>query len=377
MKFSEIPGHSKIKEQLREMADSGQMPHAILLAGKSGIGKMNVARTFMQYAQCTSPRDGEPCGVCQSCRQHQSFNHPDVHFIFPIVKIKAQKIEESNDRIDLWKRMLEECPGMVPEYWLELLDAGNSQPRIYVEDADYIVRADAMSSFSSKYKFFLIWLPEKMNQETANKLLKVIEEPTEGTVFLMVSNNDADILPTIFSRTRRFNMLPVGEDELVRYIRTRYGLDEMTAMHLARLAEGSIARCDELASNSGERIEFREIFQNIMRAAYAKKPGVLKETGDKLAGLGREKLRRLLGYMAGMARENFIYNLRNPMLVSMTPEEEMFSRRFSPFIHYANVEAIVEAIESASRDIERNGNSKLILFSLFLQIIPLLHIKAE
>lgn len=376
MRFSDIPGHSKIKEQLRNLADTRQMPHAILLAGKSGIGKMNVARAFMQYAQCEAPRGGEPCGVCQSCRQHQSFNHPDVHFIYPIVKNKAQKIEVSKDRIEHWKQMLDECPGMIPEYWQQIIEAGNSQPRIYVEDADYIVRADAMSSFSSKYKFFLIWLPEKMNPETANKLLKVIEEPTEGTVFLMVSNNDSEILPTIFSRTRRFNMLPVPEREVTNYIMYRYRLDEPTAMHLARLSGGSIARADELASNSGERVEFRDIYQSVMRAAYAKKPGVLKETSDKLAALGREKLKRLLTYMGSMTRENFIYNLHNPVLVSMTPDEEGFSRRFAPFIHHGNVEGIIDAFESAARDIERNGNSKLILFSLFLQIIPLLHTKA-
>lgn len=376
MQFDGIPGHTKVKENLRHLADTDTIPHAILLSGPSGIGKMNVARTFVQYAHCKNRRGGEPCGECSSCRQHQHFNHPDLHFIFPIVKNKAQKIETSADRIELWRQMLQQCPGMIPEYWMSLIEAGNSQPRIYVEDADYIVRADSYSSFSSKYKFFLIWLPEKMNPETANKLLKVIEEPTEGTVFLLVSNNDSELLPTIFSRTQRFNMRPVEEGEMMSYLTNRYHMDSATAGHIARLSHGSIAKADEFAGHTGERLEFQELFIDIMRNAYGKNPGRLREIGDKASGLGREKLRRFLEYMASMVRENFIYNLRLKSLTSMTPEEERFSERFSPYIHYANVEEMDAAIMAASRDIERNGNGKLILFSLFLQIIPLLHRKA-
>lgn len=375
MKFSDIPGHRRLKETLRQLADSGEMPHAIMLGGPSGIGKMSIARAFMQYAHCRSPRDGEPCGECDSCRQHQGFNHPDVHFIYPIVKNKAQKIEESEDRIGEWRRMLEENPWMQPERWQEILDAGNSQPIIYVSDADNILRTEAYSSFTSKYKFFVIWLPEKLQPAAANKLLKVIEEPTEGTVFLLVSNNESAVLPTIYSRTRRFSLHPVDEDEMIPYLCRKYGFDENTARQTARLSEGRMAKAEELALHSGERGEFGILFQNIMRAAYGKKPATLREIGDKASGMGREKLRRFLDYMCTMARENFIYNLKLQQLRMMTPEEEAFSTKFSPYIHHGNVEEIVSRIQEASSHIERNGNSKLILFSLFLYIIPLLHKK--
>lgn len=376
MKFSDIPGHLDTKSSLRNLVDSNNMPHAIMLCGVSGIGKMSVARAFMQYAHCQSPRDGEPCGQCPSCRQHLSFNHPDVHFIYPIVRNKAQKIESSGDRIESWKRMLAEYPWMPQEKWQEIIDAGNSQPVIYVNDADIIVRADAYSSFTSKYKFFVIWLPEKLQPAAANKLLKVMEEPTEGTVFVLVSDNEDEVLPTISSRTRRFNMQPADRSEIMTYLKNRYNLDGQTAVTVARLSEGRISKADELASHSGEREEFGALFQDIMRAAYAKKPAKLREIGDAASGMGREKLRRFLSYMTRMARENFIYNLRIPDLSLMTQEEEAFSRRFSPFIHHGNVEEIVSRIEEAATHIERNGNSKLILFSLFLYIIPLLHKKA-
>ena len=377
MKFSDIPGQKVIKDDLRSMADSRRMPHAIMLSGVSGIGKMCLARAFMQYAHCESPRDGEACGVCSSCRQHQSFNHPDVHFYFPIVKNKAQKIETSEDRIEEWRKMLTQHPWMPTEQWLDILDAGNSQPTIYVNDADNIVRADAYSTYKSRYKFFLIWLPEKLQPAAANKLLKVIEEPTEGTVFVLVSNNEAEVLPTISSRTRRLNVLPPEAEEIASYIRNQYHLDENAAREIARLAGGRISKADELASHSGERSEFEELFKEIMRAAYGKAPGKLRNIGDNAAGMGREKLRRFFSYMTSMVRENFIYNLKMPQLSSMTAGEESFSQRFSPFIHHSNVEDLVSCIEEASEHVERNGNSKLILFSLFLRIIPLLHKKPQ
>lgn len=375
MRFSEIPGNNDIKDTLRQLIDADNVPHAIMLYGQPGIGKMMTARAFAQYAHCQHRHDGEPCGVCPSCRQHQSLNHPDVHFSYPIVKSKANNIVSSLDRIDKWREMTENYPLMEPEKWLEVIDTGNSQPAIHVEEAEFIVRSDSYSSFSSKYKFIIIWLPEKMTVETANKLLKVIEEPSEGTVFILVSNSESDVLPTISSRTRRFNMRPVEDVDLAEYIEQEYHLDHTISREAAHLAEGSIAKAVQFATHSGERTEFGEIFQNIMRAAYAKKPDVLKKISDNAASMGREKLRRFLDYMSRMVRENFIYNLHISKLNAMSDHEEAFSKRFSPFIHSGNVEDIVIQIENASNHIQRNGNSKLILFSFFLYIIPLLHKK--
>lgn len=375
MRFKDIPGNKEIKDTLRSLVDTDNMPHAIMLCGQPGIGKMMTARAFAQYAHCQHRRDGEACGQCPSCRQHLSLNHPDVHFSYPIVKSKANNILSSLDRIDKWKEMIEKAPLMEPETWLEVIDAGNSQPAIHVEEAEFIVRSDSYSSFSSKYKFFIIWLPEKMTGETANKLLKVIEEPSEGTVFILVSNSENDVLPTISSRTRRFNMRPVEVKYLTEFLATEYCLDAPTANEAARLAEGSVARGVQFATHSGERIEFQELFQKIMRSAYAKKPDALKQIGDNAAGMGREKLRRFLDYMSNMIRENFIYNLKMPALNAMSAREEAFSSKFSPFIHSGNVEELVQRIADASGHIQRNGNSKLILFSLFLYIIPLLHKK--
>ncbi|MDE7413210.1 MAG: DNA polymerase III subunit delta [Muribaculaceae bacterium] len=372
MKFSDIPGHEATKKALIELADSDRIPHALMLCGVSGIGKMMLARAFVNYVHCTDRRDGEPCGECRACRQHASFNNPDTHFIYPIVKSEKSKVLLSTDRIAEWRKMLETYPAMQPEKWLEIIDAGNSRPRIYVNDAEYIVGAEAMSNYASNYKFFIIWLPEKMGVDAANKLLKVIEEPTPGTVFLLVSNEDSEVLPTISSRTRRFNMSPLTREEIETYMLKRYPLKDYEAFELSRLAEGRISKADDLAGFSEEQAEFESLFRDIMRNAYSKKLVVLRTLSEKSAAFGREKLLRFLDYMARMTRENFIYNMKMPQLSALRRSEEEFSKKFSPFINHGNVEDIMNEIGRASNDISRNGNSKIVMYDLFLLLIGFL-----
>lgn len=372
MKFSDIPGHIAVKRALIELADTDRLPHAIMLCGPSGIGKMLLARTFVNYVHCTNRHDGEPCGRCPACLQHASFNNPDTHFIFPIVKSEKSKVLLSTDRIEEWRRMLTENPTMQPERWLDILEAGNSRPRIYVNDAEYIVTAEAMSNYASNYKFFIIWLPEKMNIEAANKLLKVIEEPSQGTVFILVSNEENNVLPTISSRTQRFNMAPLSREEIGRYMMQRYGMKDYEAFELSRLAEGRLSKADELAGFSEEKEEFETLFRDIMRNAYAKKLSILRNLSERTAAFGREKLLRFLDYMARMTRENFIYNMKMPQLSALTRTEEDFSRRFSPFINHGNVEDIMNEVGRAQNDIARNANAKIVMFDLFLLIIGFL-----
>lgn len=261
--------------------------------------------TYAQYLQCEHPVDGEPCGTCRSCRQHADMTHPDLHFVYPIVKSKKLGRVVSADVADLWTRMLTEYPTMSEERWLELIEAGNSQPQIFVEEARDIVRADAYPSYSSKYKIFIVWLPEKMRVETANKLLKVIEEPSEGTMFIMVCNNDLMLLPTIFSRVQRMAVGRLSDAQIAGYLRDRYHYPEQVAEQTARLCGGSLIRADEIGSNTGENEEFLAIYQDVMRSAYSKKVSRLRQLSESLAGFGREKIRRFLDYMARIYPREF------------------------------------------------------------------------
>lgn len=377
MRFSDIPGHDKVKANLRALVDSDQIPHAVLLSGPSGSGKMMLARAYAQYLHCQSPVGAEPCGRCDNCRLHENLSHPDLHFIYPIVKSEKLKRFVSADLSEQWLKMIARYPAMPYEKWLEIIEAGNSQPLIYVDEADSIVNADAYPPYKARYKIFLIWLPERMNVEAANKLLKVIEEPSDGTLFILVSDNDLQLLPTIFSRVQRFNAGRLSDSEVAQYLSTKFNYNPYEAERLAAICNGSLIAADEFGTHTGENEEFLALYQDIMRSAYAKRVARLKALSDKMHGFGREKIRRFLQYMARMVRENFIYNIRQPLLTTMTREEEAFSTKFSPFIDYHNVEDFAGETDNALRDIERNGNPKLILFDYFIHIIILLHRKKQ
>lgn len=375
LNFKDIPGHRQLKDNLRDIVATGHIPHAIMLSGPTGTGKMMLARAFAQYLHCDSPEEGEPCGKCQNCRLHENLSHPDMHFVYPVIKSDRFKYPLSENYAEEWIRMLQEYPAMPQEKWPEILEAGNSQPVIYVNEADSIILADSYPPYTSQFKIFIIWLPERMNIETANKLLKVIEEPSESTLFILVSDNELQVLPTIFSRVQRFHAGRLSDSELAGYINQKFHLTPDQAMRLASICNGSLIKADELGTHSGENEEFLTVYQEIMRAAYAKRVAKLRQIADQVHGFGREKIRRFLDYMARMIRENFIYNMNQPTLTAMTLEEETFSKRFSPFINHLNVEDFASETDRAKRDIERNGNPKLILFDYFINCIILLQRK--
>ncbi len=381
MRFSDIPGQEGVKDSLLHMADNDTVPHAILLSGPEGSGKMMLARAFAQYMHCRHRSGGEACGVCPDCRMHLELAHPDVHFVYPIVKREKEKIAVSADLLPQWKEMLEKYPEMPSEEWLDIIGAGNSQTAIYVAEADAIVQADSYPPFASSTKFFIIWLPERLRTEAANKLLKVIEEPMPGTVFILVCDNDLQLLPTIYSRAQRFHAGGIAEEEIASWLHKTRGIPLETASRLATISEGNLITASRLANNSGETEEFRLLYMQIMREAYKKSAATLKKiadkTGDTKSGFGREKLRRFLLYMARMTRESYIYNLGVRRLNAMTPEEEHFASRFAPFIHFANVEEMVAETDRARTDIERNANAKLVLFDFFIILIILLHRKKQ
>lgn len=363
MRFKEITGHKDIIGSLTRLADSAKLPHAFLFTGISGIGKMRTARAFAQYIHCKNHLDGDSCGICPSCIQHQKHNNPDLHYIYPV--IKKDGIQISKDVIDIWRDMLDNNSYMPPEKWNELLKAGNSQPAIYVNESEEVISRASLSAYQENYKIFIIWLPEKMRVEAANKLLKIIEEPFEDTIFILVSNDDSKILSTIQSRTQRFNFKPLSEKELQSLLLSS-GVSSEMAADAAKISEGSLQKAEEIACHPEELLEFSDLFKEIMRAAYALKAKTLKELSEKAASFGREKLMRFLNYCNRMTRENYIYNLQIPSLILMTQEETDFSRKFSPFIHDGNVEQLSEEISRARQDIERNGNSKIVMFDLML-----------
>lgn len=375
MKFSDIPGHDTAKARLRSMADSGHLPHALLISSPEGAGEMMLARAFVQYLHCTDRTpDGDSCGKCPSCIQHQSFNHVDTHYVFPVLKKKSGGPTLSDDYMPEWRRLLTENQWMDQRVWPEMLGKPDGQPRIYVDDADELRRKLSFTARVSQHKVALIWLPEKLMEATANKLLKLLEEPAEDVVFVLVSNDPGRILPTIYSRTQRLELRRFSDAAVASVLMDIYGVSQADAMAVAHNAEGNVSVAMAAMKSAETDRRFLDLFMSLMRLAYGRKVAELKTWSEKVAELGRDSESRFLCYCERMVRENFILNLQQPGLNYLDSAEQAFSARFCPFINSKNVEKMIAELERARIDIEGNGNAKIVLFDMAIQIIMLLRL---
>jgi DNA polymerase-3 subunit delta' len=372
MKFADIPGHEDIKARLRHMVDNKQMPHALLLEGPAGSGKFSLARALAQYIHCENKTNGDSCGKCPSCQQHQTFNNIDTIYSFPVVKRQSGSPALSNDYFPEFCEFVTQHPFMDFDYWLVALDNINAQPLIYVDEGVELLRRLNFMARQSEYKIVLLWLPERFKEETANKMLKIIEEPNDDTMFILVSNNSRQILPTIYSRCQRVIVKRYSDEEVSSILSNSYSVDPEAAKSIARLAEGNVNTALSLIETSKERTKFLDMFMELMRKAYQRNIFALKQWSADLSALGREQIMRFFEYSSRMLRENFILNLHVPELNAMSPEEMNFSSRFSPFINERNVLPLFDLFNKARTEIAGNANAKIVTFDLAVRVILLL-----
>ena len=374
MKFSEIPGHETVKQRLRQMALSGKLPHAILLEGPAGVGKMALARAYAQYIHCEHPDpNGDACGRCHSCRLHEAMNHIDTQYVFPVVKTDGMNSNPvSDDFRDQWVEYLKDRIYMDYQGWTALFGKKNAQLLTYVTESSALLHRLSFTSHVSRYKIVVWWLPEKMNEEAANKLLKMIEEPFDDTIFIMVSDRPRDILPTIYSRVQRIPVKRLPDETVARYLCDNYEISEADALAAAHLAEGNVVKAMEVLNQSKETALFFDMFVKLMRLAYQRNVAELRRWSDDLAALGRDCEIRFYDYAMRMVRENFVYNFNVPEISYMTSTEEQFSVRFARFITVDNVERIIRVFDRARTDIAGNANGKIVNLDVTIKIIMLL-----
>lgn len=372
MFFRDVIGQEDVKQRLIHSVKTGQIAHAQLFCGPEGVGKFPLALAYARYIQCTNKGENDACGQCPSCKQYNNLMHPDLHFVFPIVKNEKKKKRVSDDYIEDWRLFLAANTYFNLDQWLEYIDAANSQAMIYAEESREIIRKISLKTYESDYKVMIIWLPERMNAVCANKLLKLLEEPYDKTVFLLVSDNASAILGTILSRTQPVHLRPLSEDIVSSALVTNYSLSSEDASAIAHIASGNYLKALESIRVSDEMSLNFDLFVRLMRLAYGRKIKDLKLWSEEISDLGREKERVFLSYAQRMLRENFIYNIRQPEINYMTTQEAQFSSRFAPFIHERNVYPIMEELSRAYDDIGQNANGKIVFFDLAIKMIMLL-----
>ena len=370
--FKDVIGQQVAKEKLKQEVREGRIPHAQLFCGPQGSGKLPLALAYARYLCCSNRNGEDACGTCPSCIKWNKLVHPDVHFMFPIVKSAKGKKELCDDYIANWRHLLTTTPYFSLNHWLDEMGAENGQAIIYAKESDEITRKLSLKSVEGGYKITLVWLPEKLHEVCANKLLKLLEEPPEQTIFLLVSENPEMILPTILSRTQRFNVPGIAEEDVEIALCERYGIQPEDSKAIAHIANGNFIKALETISLSEENQQFFDLFVSLMRLAWQRKIREMKQWSEQVAALGRERQKNFLDYCQRMTRENFIFNLHRKELNYLTRQEENFATRFSPFVNERNVTGIMQELSEAQLHIGQNVNPRMVFFDFALKMIMLL-----
>ena len=373
MKFKEVIGQEEAQQRLIQMVSEGRVPHAMMFCGPSGCGKMALALAFASYLLCkNSEGTDDSCGTCQQCAMLRSWSHPDLLFTYPVIKPSGSSADHktiSDDYAREWREMLSEGPYFSMDQWLEKMKAGNQQALIYVAESEVLIRKLSMKSSQGGFKVNIIWLPERMREDCANKMLKIIEEPPQQTVFIMVCEEPERLLETIRSRVQRIDIKRIETQSIEKALVERRAIDEVMAHQIARASNGDWLKALEELDASNENHQFLDLFILLMRQAYMRNVKDLKAWSENVAALGRERQKRMLVYFQHLVRENFMYNFGNPELVYMTTAESNFAKNFARFINEANVIEINDIFATALRDIGQNGNPKMVFYDVALKMI--------
>ncbi|MBR4156113.1 MAG: DNA polymerase III subunit delta' [Bacteroidales bacterium] len=364
MLFSQIIGHEDIKKKLIQSVKDNRVAHAQLFLGPEGTGKLALAIAYAQYINCTDKKENDSCGVCPSCKKYNSLAHPDLHFLFPTTTTKSvKKDQESELFMTEWRDYLIASKTYVDLHsWYSFLDVENKQGMINVRDASSIIRKLNLKTYEAEYKVAIIWMAEKFNIQTANKLLKLLEEPPEKTVFILISENQEELLTTVRSRTVLVKIPKLSVDEVQNALIREFQCDITKAYNTALLANGNWIQARNIISDdeNNDNIYFR-LFQKWMRYCFRFSASELIDfIANDIKPLVREKQKEFLAYGLNVFHNALLYNNGLKDSILLPEEEKNFLINFAPFISNNNIDLIIELFEESINQIERNGNASLI-----------------
>ena len=376
MLFNQIIGQKHIKNHLQVSAENGRIPHAQLFVGKEGSGTLPMAIAYAQFLLCNSSESPEACNL--KCEKLQ---HPDLHFSFPVTTNDAvKKHPVSNLFLEDWRAFIKEQPYGSLFNWLQHIGVENKQGNIGVDEAETVVKRLQLKSYEGGFKVMLIWMAEKMNIAAANKLLKLIEEPPNKTVFILITENEEQIINTIKSRCQALHFPVLSEQDIATALIERERCSESEAATIAQQAEGNYNKAVQLLNNDGADLVFEEWFVTWIRTAFKAKGNAsvvqqLIEWSETIAKSGRETQKRFLEYCLQFFRQALLLNYKSDNLVFMETQTGFDLSKFAPFVHGENILDIEKELNDAMYHIERNGNAKIILLDLSMKLTRFLHKK--
>lgn len=369
MLFRDIPDLDALKHTLMQSVRQRHVAHAQFFHGPPGSGNLALALAFATFLNCEDPDPDDACGRCASCHKLRKLAHPDVHFIFPVASTKAIKETESDAFLPLWRKFVETQPYGALSDWLAHIGADNKQGNISAEEARNVIKKLSLKAYEGPYKIMVLWQPEALNVYSANALLKILEEPPDNTVFLLVGSQADKILPTILSRTQRVALPAFSDEEISGFLTRKMALPAERARQVAYLAEGDLQHAIELAE--GGENDRHAWFVDWMRECYRADVLKLVPRADAFDALPKETQKGTLEYGLSLFRDVFLTQNEGEALVRLEGEARTFVQNFARAVPVARVEAIVNELTLAHYHLERNVRAKMIFLDLSLTLARL------
>jgi len=329
---------------------------------------------YAQYISCEDRTVSDSCGTCKSCVKYNKLIHPDLHFVFPVIKGKKATDPVSDNYLEEWREFVKRSPYFNLNNWMDFIEVGNAQGMIFASEASEIIKKLSLKTFESDFKIMIIWLPEKMHQATANKLLKMIEEPPEKTLFLLVSEEPDKVIPTILSRCQLVKIPSFKTNDIEKYLTDRFNLTADKSADISRVSNGNITRASELCENEESNLANLDRFKSLMRFAWKRDIISLISWSEEVASTGREAQKNFVSFSLRLLRENLMLTLGQlkNSLVYLTGAEAEFSGKFHPSVNQNNIYQLNEELNLVYTHIESNGNAKIIFLDLALKVTKLI-----
>lgn len=370
MQFSAVVGHKELKRHLVDEVRSQKIGHTQLFVGKPGYGPLPLALAFIQFLFCENKDENDSCGTCPSCRKVSLLQHPDVHFSYPTV----QSITNIADgAIGHWREQIEENAYFDLNTWVRKIDPKERKPILGKDESQEIIKKLSLRSFEGGYKVMLIWMIEEMNASCSNKLLKILEEPPDKTIFILIAESIEQIIPTILSRSQTVVVPRISVDDISIFLRMNYQLNNDNAVAVASRSDGDILDAIEQATHSAEGERFHKQFVQLMRVCYRKNVLDMLTWSEDVGAESKEHQKQFLRYGLHMIRQSMLKNYTEDQLTRVSKEEDQFLDNFARFITGNNVLDFTKLFSDSVYHIERNANGKILFTNLCFQVMRFIH----